>query len=139
MSELTLQYAKPLDGENLIAYLAEKLEIVVPQAYIDLAVANNGGRPNRKIIPGPQGKLGFRRLIRIDSNGSENIKQVAEDILADNIKLFPFGDDSFGNYFCFAAKQEAEQPVVVFLDHETGKPIKLADTFQDFLDALQES
>ena len=140
MPELIWQYVKtPLDGDNLIATLAEKLGIAVPQTYIDLAVKNNGGRPNRKIFPSAQGILSFRRLLRIDSNGEENINQIAEDILAYNVKLFPFGDDSFGNYFCFAATQENQQAAVVFFDHETGKQTILADTFQDFLDKLQES
>jgi len=140
MPELTWRYVKtPLDGENLIAGLAEKLGLSVPRAYSDLAVQNNGGRPNKQILPSSEGELEFRRLLRVDSNGRENIRQAAEDVLTYGAKLFPFGDDSFGNYFCFAASSGSKEAMVVFLDHETGKQTVLADTFQEFLSLLQDS
>jgi hypothetical protein len=138
MPELTWKYIKtPLDGDNLIAELAEKIGITLPNTYTELAEKHNGGRPDKKIFSSSSGRLEFRRLLRIDSNGGENIMDIFTDLLPCTDTLFPFGDDSFGNYFCFAQKEGLSYPVVVFFDHENGNWTEISESFEQFLDGLQ--
>jgi hypothetical protein len=134
--ELKWKYVKPIEGEELIDKLAEKTHLNISTAYTAIARKNNGGRPDRSILVSPVGELKIRRLLRIDSSGDENIMVVFIRILDVSPNLFPFGDDSFGNYFCFRQSTDPGEPSVVFFDHETNEVTEIAPSFVKFLDSL---
>jgi hypothetical protein len=65
-----------------------------------------------------------------------------KDRLVDNV--FPFGNDPFGNHYCFDYRQSKQYPTVIFWNHEEAyeNPAKgtsyLYDSFTEFLNHLKE-
>ena len=55
----------------------------------------------------------------------------ALSVIDDN-NLIPFGVDPFGNYICYALKEN----VVVFWDHETGNVASTGASLTDFEESL---
>jgi hypothetical protein len=135
MAELTWRYCKQLEGINILGGFVEE-GFIFPASYRTCAEKNNGGRPDKKEIDAGDQQLSFRRLLRIDSEGTENIREVYESLRDLNLNIIPFGDDSFGNYFCFVWPDGAREPEVCFLDHETERLTPVASSFEQFLDML---
>jgi hypothetical protein len=135
MIELNWRYCKPVSGKNVLVSFAQE-GFSLPSDYCECAEKNNGGRPDRQVLNVGGMKLSFRRLLRIDDSDSENVKAVF-DSLKDSVPgIVPFGDDSFGNYFCFSWAENKDQPAVCFLDHETKEVTHVAANFGEFLALL---
>jgi cell wall assembly regulator SMI1 len=54
-------------------------------------------------------------------------------------RLLPFGEFGTGDYFCFdfALTSSANEAIVVFWSHETGKPDRVANDFAEFVDLVE--
>jgi hypothetical protein len=135
MAELIWRYCKQIEGADVLEGFASK-GFIFPESYHACAEKNNGGRPDKKEIETGGQTLSFRRLLRIDTEGAENVGKVYDALQDIAPNVIPFGDDSFGNYFCFVWPEGKQEPRVFFLDHETMRLTPVASSFDQFLDML---
>lgn len=135
--QLKWKYIKNLTGEICINDIANKIGIKLPEYYTDMAIQFNGGRPNKKTLNSSENDLSIRSFLRVDkTNDPSSISYVYEIVKKINDRLFPFADDSFGNYFCFLPSSNNSNVEVVFVDMEIEKIILLSDSFESFINSL---
>jgi hypothetical protein len=135
VNRLAWRYCKPIEGNNVLDKLARE-GFTFPASYRECATLNNGGRPDKHIIDLGALQLSFRRLLRVDE-GAENIAEVWGYVEGLPKGAVPFGDDDFGNFFCFSWPEGAKEPEVCFFNHETAKLTHVASTFDEFLSLLR--
>lgn len=138
-------------GEADVLILEKKLGVTLPVDYREFLLQHNGGRPTEFLMNGPFGKLAINDLYGI---GKE------EGRVGDIATTFEFFDgripkgfisigDNAGGDKVLLGTDEAGVNGVFFFDHENepANPnipweefpnlYKLADSFNDFLEALQ--
>ena len=130
--------------ENSSIEKVEKIwNIKFPKNFIVIVEENNGASPEKDAFDSEVSKERvFNRLLNFNSDSKENILKTYEWI-KDRLpkKVYPFANDSFGNYICFDYIK-GDIPKIVFANYETGKTEKnfgienVSDTFEEFLEKL---
>jgi hypothetical protein len=137
IQELEWKYVKKYSGKNLLGELEKESGLALPESYKTMAEKHNGGRPNKRIFGSGDGALPLRSFLRVDETEDASSAAFAhERVKKINNKLFPFADDSFGNYFCLFPSNDSSEPVVVFLDMELEKMTELSESFSSFMNSL---
>ena len=133
---------KQLVGGSILPELEKELGIRFPASYVECVMKNNGGDSVRDGIFSEEldEVLDVRNLLRIDQ-GKSNIRNVYYRLMNSSRDIpsnfVPFAKDSFGNFYCFAFKGDAE-PEVIFWNHDfdDGDITTVASSFDDFLNRL---
>ena len=137
MQGINWKYGSPVSDE-IIRSIEVNLDVVFPIDYRALISEHNGGRPkpNAIDIPGRREAV-MERLLRIDSDGGENVANTAT-ILKSRSQgdLVPFACDPFGNLFCFKFVGKT-QSAVVYWEHESGSVSTICKTFSELLGLLR--
>ena len=144
--KLKWMFSVPTTNEAL--YNAEKYyQIIFPKEYKEIVLQYN----RATAIPSPcciyvSGKERvFVRLLSINTEDRMNIYNFSEIVDTNKKgKIIAFGEDPFGNYWCFDYSNNSVEPNIVFWDHEEAytnpgyNPDFICDSFLDFLGSFQE-
>ena len=137
IQKLEWKYVKEYAGKSLLGELEKKSGLTLPEAYKTMAEKYNGGRPNRRVFGSGDDALPLRSFLRVDeTDDASSIAFAYSQVRKIDNKLFPFADDSFGNYFCFSPSKDNSEPNVVFLDMELDTTKKLSESFSEFMKSL---
>ncbi|WP_332651328.1 SMI1/KNR4 family protein [Lysinibacillus sp. 54212] len=153
------------DGTVSAEYIigvGKQMGYIFPSDYVECAVHNNGSAVLPYNFEVNETTRVFGTLLSYDEDSSENIVKVYRDYVSSLPKgLVPFGFDPAGNLICFDYKDNDDNPIVVFWEHENawekGKLIQeeglteeqaeerarenvfyVAATFTEFLDKLHD-
>ncbi|EPX9362362.1 SMI1/KNR4 family protein [Aeromonas veronii] len=124
------RYIKPLETENLILEVEEKLGCKFTDSYVDFVKKYNGSRPPVSVFTTSslQEKT-IKSFLSFNPSDVENIVKLNKAVAGISKLLVAFAIDNFGNYICF----DRNNHMVFFLDFETGKTEFIDKTFSDFL------
>lgn len=98
-----------------------KLGVQFPIDYIEVAIKYNGAHVHPELFQVEGIEKVFGTLLTYDIEDDEHILEVYEDY-KDTIPktVIPFAFDPAGNLICFDYKDDANNPVVVFWEHENA-------------------
>lgn len=120
-----------------IKMIEEITNVKLPKEYIECALLNNAGYPNKNTYDTEKekGKV-FEYLLGISNEDEENVISIYKS-LNDKYKenIVPFGMDPFGNYICFRYNNQNEYNVIL-LNHEDESEIFISDDFLGFINKL---
>ena len=137
MTKITWKYDRDFVNDSIINEVQNLLGVKLPPDYLDCIKKHNGARPcRRKFDSQNHSELLFVRLLHYDLKENNSILALYKILLPQlPPELYPFADDSFGNYLCFRYRNGAFEDVV-FWDHETRQVDFVARTFTELLDML---
>ncbi|MCM3188777.1 SMI1/KNR4 family protein [Bacillus subtilis] len=130
-----------------IEEVEEKLKIKFPTDYKEFIKDHNGCSPiDKKVVLFQDSRESINNLLSIGDptrpidllSTIDNVK----DRLVD--KIIPFATDAGGNLFCFDYRMSAQEPVIVFWDHEIAYEDKessisyVCDSFTELINKLYE-
>lgn len=152
---------EPIIRED-VKNVEQELNINFPLDYIECVMKNNGAHVSPEVFEVEGKRKVFGTLLSYDMDDDENIIEVFDDY-KDTLpaELVPFAFDPAGNLICFDYKNDKNNPVVVFWEHEnagekemlmqeeglTEEQVEerarenvfyIADTFTDFLSKLHD-
>ncbi|ARU61424.1 hypothetical protein CBW65_10725 [Tumebacillus avium] len=130
-----------------IARVEELFKIQFPKDFIECALVNHGGHPEKDVFDFGQhiGKV-FGFMLSFNPESSlylPNVYNNVLDRLADHV--YPFADDPGGNLLCFDYRRDKDNPTIVYWDHEVAfldaeKGLyPVCDTFTELLHKLYET
>ncbi|WP_373231865.1 SMI1/KNR4 family protein [Cohnella sp.] len=132
-------------GREVISLVEKKLDIEFPSDYVDVALKYHGGSPSLEIFQiSGHGKAVFGYLLSYDPDSSNYILEVYNDIIdrLPDKKVIPFANDPFGNFICFDYRKDADNPSIVFWEHEIAfdssdlSLLYVASSFSELLEML---
>ncbi|MGG4109235.1 SMI1/KNR4 family protein [Bacillus subtilis] len=130
-----------------IEEVEEKLKIKFPTDYKEFIKDHNGCSPiDKKVVLFQDSRESINNLLSMGDptrpidllSTIDNVK----DRLVD--KIIPFATDAGGNLFCFDYRMSAQEPVIVFWDHEIAYEDKessisyVCDSFTELINKLYE-
>lgn len=122
------RYIKPLKNEEQVKVVEKELEFHFDKSYVDLVKKFNGGRPPLDELDSVEfGDLIFKSFLSLNKEDIENIFKAYSFMIDKNI--VPFAIDDNGNYYVFNKQQVG----VFFLNQDSGKMIKICDSFKSFV------
>ncbi len=141
MPNVEWKYAGPDVDEKCIVAVEQALSVKLPADYISVIRTNNGSRPRPNVLDiRGRPEAVFHSLLRLGPSQRNNVieaKRALSRQTADN--LVPFGQDPFGNLFCFRYEEPRRTSCeVVFWDHEQKCTTWICRTFQDLVAMLHE-
>jgi len=107
-----------------------------PEKYVKIVKNFNGAYPdkNKFDLENEKEKV-FYKLLNWDVNRKNNMIDFYKNHESHfDSKIIPFGEDPFGNLFCFNFKNE--NPSVLYWNHELNQFTKVAEKFESFLNML---
>lgn len=106
----------------------------LPQSFLECIRKYNGGRPELNLFDTEFTKeRAMKSLLSFNQEDRETVWKIIEWNKEELRNRFaPFAIDNFGNLICFDKLNDN----VVFLEHETLRQEKIADSFDDFLNGL---
>lgn len=127
------KFIKRLEDVNEIKEFEIQKGCKLPRDLRLCIIANNGGRPERKVFDTAvsKGRM-IKKLLSLNYDDVENIWDAYNVMQQENKKLVPFASDPGGNFICFN-KDSGE--IYLWL-HETNTAEYVAESFKDFLDKL---
>ena len=128
------KFIKRLEDVNEIKEFEIKKGCKLPRDLRLCIIANNGGRPERKVFDTDvsKGRM-MKKLLSLNYDDVENIWDAYNVMQQEDKKLVPFASDPGGNFICFN-KDSGE--IYLWL-HETNTAEYVAGSFKDFLDKLE--
>ena len=119
MKNLEWKYADDLVTEEIIGKIGKSMGIKFPKDYIECAKVNHGAN----VIPYCFDVEGIERvfgsLLSFEEGSSDYIVTDYNNYRATLPNgVIPFGIDPAGNLICFDYKNHADNPIVVFWEHE---------------------
>ena len=128
------KFIKRLEDVNEIKEFEIQKGCKLPRDLRLCIIANNGGRPERKVFDTAvsKGRM-IKKLLSLNYDDVENIWDAYNVMQQENKKLVPFASDPGGNFICFN-KDSGE--IYLWL-HETNTAEYVAESFKDFLDKLE--
>lgn len=128
------KYVKPINSSELVSEFEHQNRIVFPDEYKACVLANNGGRPSKKVFDTAVTKeREIKSLLSFNKNDRETIWSVngCKSKEFQN-KYIAFATDSAGNLICFERLDKS----IVFYDHETENIEKISANYTDFINSL---
>ena len=128
------KYIKPLKNESALANYEHLVDYKLPPSFLKCIRQNNGGRPARSLFDTEFAKeRAMKSLLSFNQEDRETVWKIVEwDKEELRNRFVPFAIDNFGNLICFDKLNDN----IVFLEHETLRQEKVADSFDDFLNNL---
>lgn len=120
-----------------IKNIESTLDIKLPKDYIECAMANNAGYPDKFNfdMEKEKGKV-FEYLLSISKDDDENMVDVylrCKNSLPD--RVIPFAKDPFGNFICFKYT-DLDKCEIVFYNHEDQGIYFISNSFSEFINKL---
>lgn len=136
MSKIEWKYVSPIKNDANINVLEIKYHYALPADLKECLVKNNAGMPNPAKFDTKNSKNRiFGGLISFNDGDTDSIYDFI-DLFAlqdgSGLKMFPFGLDPFGNFYCIKDK------IVVFYDHEVNEAEVISNSFTEFLNMLHD-
>jgi len=137
------RYSQPAVDYATIRELESILNVKFPDDYIECAKQNHGGRPSFECLDfGDEKEKIFGGLLALTEGEEADILSETKDSQGYiPEKVIPFGDDPFGNFYCFDYRK-GRIPTVVYWNHELAGISEqrcisyVADSFSAFLKLL---
>ncbi|MEK5521408.1 SMI1/KNR4 family protein [Heyndrickxia sp. FSL W8-0423] len=119
--DLEWEYADLEVSENKIKEVGLQLGFNLPQDYINCVKKNGGASVFPEEFNVGNAERCFGSLFSFDEESSEYIVKKYE-IYKPTLpqKVFPIANDPAGNLICFDYKNNKENPIVVFWEHENA-------------------
>lgn len=134
MSKVEWKYVSPIQNDADIDALEIKYHYALPSDLKECIVKNNAGMPNpAKFDTAKSKNMVFGGLLSFNEGDADSVYDYVDLFLLQDgrsLKMFPFGLDPFGNFYCIKEKK------VVFYDQEEERAEVIADTFTKFLEML---
>lgn len=127
------KHVSPLKSPSSISMIEKTYGYTLPSDFKSCVMQNNGGTPSKYILKRPENEYVFSGLMSFNKDDIDNVYNAIK-LFAKNgtLKLFPFGMDPFGNYYCL------DHGKVVHYDHETDRSKVVAKSFTDFIKGLSD-
>ncbi|WP_230574245.1 SMI1/KNR4 family protein [Bacillus rhizoplanae] len=111
---------EPIIRED-VKNVEQELGINFPLDYIECVMKNNGAHVSPEVFEVEGKRKVFGTLLTYDMDDDENIIELFNDY-KDTLpaELVPFAFDPAGNLICFDYKNDKNNPVVVFWEHENA-------------------
>lgn len=109
-----------LKNKNSIRKVENEFEIKFPLDFIELIIKHNAGIPIPSTFDTERIKgKDFGELLNFNLNESFNVIH-EYNLIKNRIpeKVFPFAGDAGGNYLCFDFREDENDPLIRFWDHE---------------------
>ena len=128
------KFIKRLEDVNEIKKFEIQKGVKLPRDLRLCIIANNGGRPDRKVFDTTvsKGRM-IKKLLSLNYGDVENIWDAYNVMQQEDRDLIPFANDPGGNFICFN-KDSGE--IYLWL-HETDTVEYVAESFEDFLGKLK--
>jgi hypothetical protein len=127
-------------SDDLFNNVAARVGVPLPKEYIDFIRESDGGHPEvGSFFPqgeGTEGSFSIDWFYTFSNPNVENINTALDGwgkVLGKMI--LPIARDGGGNQFCLNLI-DAVLSVWLYLHDEKGKPVKLADSFEEFISVL---
>jgi cell wall assembly regulator SMI1 len=128
--------------EDDLRGLEERIGFKLPGAYQELLKHSNGGHPELDTFPHEDGEWSVNNFFTLgDDASTESIWwNYCHRWPEATPNLLPFARDGGGNLFCLELGGDGNAPVIVWA-HDIPPPqvLQLADSFEEFVDGLQEN
>lgn len=130
-NKMQWRHVSPLKNSSSISMVEKTYGYTLPSDFKSCVMQNNGGTPSKYILKRPENEYVFSGLMSFNKDDTDNVYNAIK-LFAKNgtLKVFPFGMDPFGNYYCF------DRGKVVHYDHETDRSKVVAKSFTDFIRGL---
>lgn len=132
--------------KNALNIAENYYQVVFPKEYKEIVLQYNRAVPRPCCVYTNGKERVFARLLSINTDDKMNIYNFSEIIdMNKERKMIAFGEDPFGNLWCFDYSDGNSQPCIVFWNHEMAHTISnynpdfVSDSFQEFLNGFQES
>lgn len=128
------KYVKPLQSKDLIDDYECLVKYVFGNSFRTCVLEHNGGRPGRRTFDTEVTKeRELKSFLSFNREDKETVWKIFEWNQEElGSRYVPFAIDNFGNLICFDANNDK----VVFIHLEDVSIEVIADTFDQFLDAL---
>lgn len=163
MSTIEWQFSdEPVEVDYVIR-IGNDVGFKFPKDYVNCLAINNGANVEPELFEVDNKEKVFGTLLSFNDDNDEFIVSVFKSYKKSLPKeLIPFAFDPAGNLICFDYKDDENNPIVVFWEHENAGEKEMlmceeglteeqaeerarenvfyvADTFTDFLDQLYDS
>ncbi|WP_299132979.1 SMI1/KNR4 family protein [uncultured Tenacibaculum sp.] len=139
----------PISKEELEKFIKE-FGLKLPNLYKSFILASNGGYPNLSAFGNPYEDGSevdsFYTITMVDNDKIDDLVISSRDVIKTHQILeknlpshfYPFADDIGGAKFCFSMKNSDFGSVyLVFLDGTADEPIFICDSFEEFINGLE--
>lgn len=130
------KYIKKLKSIDLIDDFECMAKYVFCDAFRNCVIANNGGRPSKRIFDTDKVKeRELKSFLSFNKEDRETVWKIFECNKEElTNKYVPFGIDNFGNLICFDVNNDK----IVFVNHEDMSVEAVAENFDCFMSGLCE-
>ncbi|SEC37539.1 SMI1 / KNR4 family (SUKH-1) [Tenacibaculum sp. MAR_2009_124] len=145
-----IQGGEPISPEELEKFVNE-FELKLPNLYKSFILASNGGYPNLSAFGNPYEDGSevdsFYAITMVDNDKVDDLVISSRDvikthqILEKNLSshFYPFADDIGGAKFCFSMNDlDFGSVYLIFLDGTTDEPTFICDSFEEFINGLED-
>ena len=134
MAKIAWKYVSPLKDGTEVEILEIKYRFMLPDDLKECLAENNAGTPSLSTFDFGENKgMVFGGLLSFNEGDTDSFYDYVslfEKADGKGLKMFPFGLDPAGNFFCL------KDDKIVLYDHETDKSVKICNSFADFLEML---
>lgn len=126
------KYKINLADEGVFAEIEKERGAKIPDSLKKLIVEANAATPDKYnfMVGSVERVLGAILSFNKNEQDTDTVFTALEII--DDVSLFPFAIDPFGNYICMNLSDDE----VVFWDHETGKVASTEKDLESFIEGL---
>lgn len=127
-------FVLPLESESSIERYETLTKYMLPASFKECVRRFNGGYPSDECFDTDKAEeRAMKSLLSFNQETGENVWTMYRLNCKDyGERYIPFAIDNFGNLICFDRTDDS----VVFLDDEVLEVEYVADSFDDFIDAL---
>lgn len=122
----------------------EVFNVKFPNDYVDIILKHNRAVPKPCCFFVDGNEHVFSRLLSINEDDQMNIYEFSDVVNQDSFNsLIAFGEDPFGNFWCFNYKNGNDNPTIVYWDHELAfsnqdyVPLTVSISFKEFINNLK--
>lgn len=135
MKKMEWKYVHPLKMGTEVDVLEVKYHYALPADLKECIKKNNAGMPEKaKFDAMGKTNMIFGGLLSYNEEDADSVYAYISLFEQDTneLKMFPFGLDPFGNFYCI------KDAKIVFYDSETENATVIANSFAEFLSILHD-
>lgn len=130
---MSIEWKYKIDlAENAIATMSEKYGLNIPDDLVKFLETANAATPSRTkfMVKVDEKILGAVLSFNPDEKEADSFESAMN--IGFEKCMIPFAIDPFGNYICY----DTDNHAIVFLDHENGTSVTVAESLKKFIEML---
>ena len=132
---MNIKSSYPNITEQDIATFERTFEVALPMAYRGFLLEHNGGVPANMFFVKDGAEVVVNEFLPL-RNGNLSVEGYLEDFHFNLQHLIPIAEDAFGNLILIDCN--SEKGVIHFWNHETTTVTYVTNSFEYFIENLQE-